>query len=287
PVSGSSVSESSDSRSSGVEPVKESVFFDGRKQKASVASVFLAEFNGAILFYTAVPLPIGWPVRFSRVSVFAPLMGLLLGSVLAVVAAGLCQTGLSAGLIGALVVFGGVLLTGGLHVDGVMDAADGLAVMEPERRLAVMADSRAGAFGVMAAIALFTLKILALMALPAGGQAFALLSAMAWGRWGQQWAIASYPYLKATGKGSLHQQALRYRWDALPGLGLLVGLTGVAVGLGWVSWSLALAAVVTGIGAGVGLSGWLASRLGGHTGDTYGAVVEWTEVAVLVVLSAL
>ena len=246
---------------------------------------FWPSLTGAVLFYTAIPLPVSWPAQFNRVVLLAPGVGLGLGGLLLGGDVALNQMGLPTELTSALVVFGGVLLTGGLHVDGVMDTADGLAVMEPERRLTVMADSRTGAFGAMAAIALFTLKILALASLQGPVRGLALLAAAAWGRWGQQWAIASYPYLKATGKGSLHQQALRHRWDTLPGLGLLVGLTGLAVGSGWVTWPMGLTAMVAGAGAGLGLSAWLAARLGGHTGDTYGAVVEWTEVAVLIALS--
>ncbi|MEO0540474.1 MAG: adenosylcobinamide-GDP ribazoletransferase [Cyanobacteria bacterium P01_A01_bin.105] len=245
-----------------------------------------ASVNGAVLFYSALPLPAQWPARFGRVALLAPAMGLGLGGVLAGLDLALGQTGVSVALASALVIFSGVALTGGLHVDGVMDTADGLAVMAPERRLAVMADSRTGAFGVMAAIALLTLKIMALATLlsPAS-RGFALVAAAAWGRWGQQWAIAAYPYLKAEGKGRLHQQALPTGWETLPGLGLLLGLTGVAVALGGVPWRWGLAATGVGLGGAMGLSHWLAGRLGGHTGDTYGAVVEWTEAMVLIVLS--
>ena len=40
----------------------------------------------------------------------------------------------------------------------------------------------------------------------------------------------------------------------------------------------------SGLIAAIALSHWLNRRLGGHTGDTYGAVVEWTEVSILVTL---
>lgn len=241
--------------------------------------------NGAVLFYTCLPLSAAWPIQLGRVALLAPVIGLGLGGLLALVDGLMAQTGLAKGVVSAVVVFFSTGLTGGLHLDGAMDTADGLAVMEPQRRLAVMADSRAGAFAVMVAIALFTLKIAALSS-TSHHRWFALMAAAAWGRWGQQWAIASYPYLKAEGKGAIHKQAIRSKVDTLPGLGLLIGLTLIAVCLTRVTWPLGLGAGTAGLLASVGMAAWLAKKLGGHTGDTYGAVVEWTETAVLIVVSA-
>ena len=246
-----------------------------------------ADLNGTVLFYTAVPLPGHWPVRFGSVALLAPMVGVALGGLLAAADGLLRQTGLSMALVSALVVFGGALLTGGLHVDGVMDTADGLAVMDPERRLTVMADSRSGAFGVMAAIALFTLKILALLSVPPGARAAALIFAMAWGRWGQQWAIGCYPYLKPRGKGAFHKQAIPSCRQAMPwAIGLSV-LSASGAALEWISWSDGLVAAVVGLGSAGLVAGWLNRKLGGHTGDTYGAVVEWVEVAILVGLACI
>jgi adenosylcobinamide-GDP ribazoletransferase len=183
------------------------------------------------------------------------------------------------------VILTGLWLTGGLHFDGAMDTADGLAVQDKHRRLQVMADSRSGAFGVMVAIAILLLKVTALTALvPAPW--YALVAAASWGRWGQQWAIACYPYLKPDGKGAFHKRALRSSWDTLPSALLLLGLNGVLWSLGAVTWQTLLTATLLGIISAITLAHWLNHKLGGHTGDTYGAVVEWVEVMILVGLSA-
>jgi adenosylcobinamide-GDP ribazoletransferase len=164
-----------------------------------------------------------------------------------------------------------------------MDTADGLAVQDPQRRLQVMADSATGAFGAMAAIAIILLKTTALTDLHSE-RWLALMAASGWGRWGQQVAIAQYPYLKPTGKGALHKAAIRSLLDLLPGLLLLLSLSSleillrdrvVAVGM-----ALAGGAIAILIGA------WFNHKLGGHTGDTYGAVVEWTETLFLCLLTA-
>ena len=241
-----------------------------------------AVLNGAILFYTRIPLPSSWPVAFDRIALLVPVVGIGIGGLLAVVDWAL---GLPLFLRSVLAVMLWVWLTGGLHLDGAMDTADGLAVQDDQRRLLVMTDSRTGAFGVMVAIAILLLKISALAAID--GRWFALVSAAAWGRWAQQWAIARYPYLKPEGKGAFHKQALPSPGHTLPSAIGLLCLTGVVTVVGWVPWPAALVTVAVGIGAAWLLAGWLNCRLGGHTGDTYGAMVEWVEVAVLVALASV
>ncbi|MEA5462108.1 adenosylcobinamide-GDP ribazoletransferase [Leptothoe sp. PORK10 BA2] len=241
--------------------------------------------NGAFLFYSCLPLPPAWPVAFDKIAWLAPGVGLALGGLLTGVD-GLLGLGLPPLLRSTLVVLVGVWLTGGLHLDGAMDTADGLAVQDPGRRLGVMADSRSGAFGVMVAIAIVLLKTTALAAMT-HHRWFALLSAAAWGRWGQQWAIGSYAYLKPEGKGAFHKQALPSRWHTLPWLMGLMGWTALTVALGWLPWWAGLTAVALGVISSWWVAHWLNQRLGGHTGDTYGALVEWVEVAVLVGLAGV
>ncbi len=242
-----------------------------------------ASLNGALLFYTCFPLPRQWPAEFGHIARVVPGVGLALGGCLVGVDV-LFGFGAPLLLRSAIVVFTGVWLTGGLHLDGAMDTADGLAVQDHQRRLEVMADSRSGAFGVMVAIAILLLKTIALATI-IRGRWFALIAAAAWGRWGQQWAIGRYPYLKPNGKGAFHKQALPSCWYALPwalGLGML---TILVAGLGWLPWSLGLVATAVGVSSAMLVADWLNYKLGGHTGDTYGAVVEWVEVAVLVGLA--
>lgn len=126
-------------------------------------------------------------------------------------------------------------ITGGLHLDGAMDTADGLSVTNPERRLEVMKDSATGAFGAIAAIIILLLKTVTLseMSLPLW---LVLLSATGWARLGQVWAIAFYPYLRETGKGSFHQENLRLPQDILLGLVVLLCFSGLWFTVGYLSW---------------------------------------------------
>lgn len=241
---------------------------------------WVARLGGAILFYTKLPLPPGWRPRFEGIAPLAPVVGLGLGVGLVGVDLALERLGMPPLTRSALVIGLAVWLTGGLHLDGAMDTADGLAVMDPQRRLAAMGDSHSGAFGVMAAIAILGLKTLALAEL-GSGRGWVLVAAMVWGRWGQVVAIARYPYLRAEGKGALHREHRRSPQDWLLGLGLALALHGLWV---WRSpHQLALVGITLlgGLGFSLALGAWLNRRLGGHTGDTYGATVEWTETLLL------
>ncbi|MBF2098420.1 MAG: adenosylcobinamide-GDP ribazoletransferase [Gloeomargaritaceae cyanobacterium C42_A2020_066] len=239
---------------------------------------------GAVQFYTCLPLPARWPVRFTRVAAWAPVVGLGVGGLLGGLDEALALAEMPLAPRSALVMAAWVVITGGLHLDGAMDTADGLAVQDPERRLAVMADSRSGAFGVMAALILLLLKTLALADIPAG-RLWVLMGCAGWGRWGQQIAILAYPYLKPTGKGAFHKAGLATcPWVWLPNgvllWGLSLGLT--LAGHPRPAVILALAGPLLALGVGYGLR----RVLGGHTGDTYGAVVEWTEAGLLVCLTS-
>ncbi len=244
----------------------------------------VATLLGAIAFYTTIPIPHQWRLEFHGIARWITVVGVGIAAILGLLDAGLAAVGVPVLTRSALVVAAWVWLTGGLHLDGAMDTADGLAVMDPQRRLQVMADSRTGAFGAMAAALILLLKTVAL-ADQTSYRWLVLIVTVGWGRWGQLVAIASYPYLKANGKGALHKAAIRSRWEVVPSLVLLLGLSSLS-GLwepsGWLTSSL-----IAGGGVAIALltGFWLYRKLGGHTGDTYGAVVEWTEALLLCLLT--
>lgn len=246
----------------------------------------LAKLAAAITFYTTLPVP-PWVggMNFQQVARLAPLVGVFIGGGLGLLDAGLNWLGMPVLVRSALIVITWVAVTGGLHLDGAMDSADGLAVTDPQRRLQAMADSLTGAFGSMVAIALLLLKTLALGELN-HLRWLALILAAGWGRWGQQVAIVRYPYLKPTGKGAFHKAALRSWVDLIPSGLMLFGLSLMP--------SLQNGRLVTGLstavcGGAIALltAAWFNRQFGGHTGDTYGAVVEWTEALLLVLITIL
>jgi adenosylcobinamide-GDP ribazoletransferase len=235
---------------------------------------------GAVIFYTTLPLPRMANLNLERIARWAPWIGLFLGGLLALLDWALQQISLPVLTRSALVVVLWLFLTGGLHLDGAMDTADGLAVADRERRLEVMKDSLTGAFGVMAAIALLLLKTAALAEIHSD-RALVLMGAAGWGRWGQVGAIAFYPYLRETGKGAFHKQTLRLPQDLLLGLLGLLLLAALPCWIDFHLWRLSLAMTLAGSAISLSSGYWFYRRLQGHTGDTYGAVVEWTEALLL------
>jgi adenosylcobinamide-GDP ribazoletransferase len=167
-----------------------------------------------------------------------------------------------AAVAAALIVTADLALTGMLHLDGLVDAADGLLPhLERERRFAVMSEPTVGAFGIGAAGAVLLLRYTALAATPPN---IALLASL--------WCM-SRTVMAAAGRG------VPYAKDA----GLLSAFTGsdwrpvaaygsaVAVGLAAIVGPHAIAAVVAAGTAGVAIVWFARVRLGGVTGDVLGA----------------
>jgi len=202
-----------------------------------------------------------------------PLVGALVGLGVVGVRAAALALGAPRPLAAALALTAWVLLTGGLHLDGLMDAADGLlGGQTPQRRLEIMRDERVGAFGVLAAMLVLLLKFTALESAPNG----AVVLAASTGRWALTAAMALFPYARPRGLGGMWHKQVKKR--------TLLAATFAAFALAALmpNWRLWAAAAV---GA---LSGWLAARwasrrIPGLTGDTYGALAELTEMVVMVV----
>ena len=240
----------------------------------------LRQIGGAIVFYTRLPLPHTWPLVFDRIARWAPWIGLLLGAYLTSIDSLLQILQVPMLTRSAGVVLLWLWATGGLHLDGVIDTADGLAV-DPQRRLEVMADSRTGAFGVMGAITILVLKTAALSDITMH-RPLALMTAAAWGRWAQVVAIARYPYLRVSGKGALHRTHLKLPWDMISGLIPLLGLSLATYVWTATPWQLILLNLLVVSLLCLGVGAWFYRQFQGMTGDIYGAIVEWAETLILV-----
>ena len=251
----------------------------------SAPNPIYASFLGAIAFYTAIPLPPHWPLDLNRIARWCPWVGLFLGGLLAGLDLCLSFAEIPISIRSALVVGAWVPITGGLHLDGAIDVADGLAVPDRERRLAVMKDSVVGAYGTIAAGGILGLKALALAALVGQYRWVALAIVPIWGRWGQLLAIAAYPYLRADGKGRFHRETLQLPGDLLLGT-LPLGAIALGSAIWPALWPYWLGLLVGGGVIAWGVGAWLQQQLGGQTGDTYGAIVEWTETLLLCLLTA-
>jgi adenosylcobinamide-GDP ribazoletransferase len=222
-----------------------------------------------------------WPgiaPRFARIARFAPLIGLVLGGLQALLWLATADR-LPGGARVALVMALALWLSGGLHHDGALDTADGLAA-GPRHRLVAMADSRVGAAAVLAAAQLALLRaagLLCLLESPGWQAAAALVAAAFWGRVSPLLAMQSYPYLRAGGTAAFHRRHWRgLRQELRPALVL-----GAPLLLAAAASPAGAAAAWIGLAPTLLVPRWLGRRLGGHSGDSYGACVEWVEALAL------
>lgn len=234
----------------------------------------LADLRNAFGLLSILPVGFGAGRDLGKAYAYFPLVGVVIGaSVALVLALPLWTPAIRAVL--ALGVW--VVLTGGLHLDGVGDSCDGLlAQTTPERRREIMKDPRAGSWAVIGISLVLLLKGALLFSL---ASAPALVASAVCGRWALVLATALFPSLSAQGLSASFRQGF-----GRPQSGIAAALVVVLVGAcALMQAQLVLLPLVTlGLVALVGR--WAARRLGGGlTGDVYGLLCEWTECVCLLV----
>jgi len=208
---------------------------------------------------------------------FFPVVGLFLGLVLFGLDL-LLGLFLPSILINVLLVIALIILTGALHLDGFIDTCDGLTLRSSASdRLKVMSDSRVGGFGVVGGCCLVLAKFAALVTLPEGLRASALILMPLLSRWGMVQAISAFSPAKKEGMGwAIKQKA---NWKGMV-VATLFSLIIMVVLLKW--WGAALLAALCLILLAV--PKYLCPKFGGLTGDNYGAINEFAEVIVLILM---
>ncbi len=243
----------------------------------------------AVTFLTGIPLKVEGdvsPADLWRSMGWYPLVGLAMGLAAWAVYAGLLS--LLPGLVAAaLVVILLELLTRGLHMDGLMDTADGVLSGAPrERALEIMKDSNVGAMGVVAAVLLLILKVAALGALARGDAAAPLLAGWCAARTLPALNVYWWPYARLAGTGEAFTREhtpgpLQLAGGLLTAGVVVAGLAGLWAG-GAGSWYAGLVVAALSMGVALAVQAAVAKRLGGLTGDVYGMGIELAETAALV-----
>jgi adenosylcobinamide-GDP ribazoletransferase len=261
--------------------------------RAGVGSV-VRHLTLAVTFLTGIPLKVEWdvsPAELWRSMGWYPLVGLGLGAAAWGVYAGLLE--LFPGLVAAaLVVLVLEAVTRGLHMDGLMDTADGIFSGAPrERALEIMKDHNVGAMGVVAAVLLLILKVAALGALTRADAAAPLLAGWCAARALPALDVYWWPYARAAGTGEAftreHSAGPVVQAGVLLLAGVVVaGLVALASGAAG-SWAAGLVVAVVAMAVALLVQAAAAKKLGGQTGDVYGLGIELAEAAALVVGCAL
>jgi adenosylcobinamide-GDP ribazoletransferase len=237
---------------------------------------WIDDFLVAAQFLTRFPVP---RVRFdpdslSRAAKFFPVVGLIIGlgaSVLQRIAA----PHLSHPLVALLVLTFLVLITSGLHEDGLADTADGFGGgWNREQVLTILRDSRIGSFGALALVLSVLARFLLLSSLPVNRFTAFIVSAHVLCRW----TTLPLSYFLAPARESDGQGA-RIAQKISPASLLICTLLSFAIVFYFMRtefWIPVLVAFVI-----TALSGlYYSRRIGGVTGDCFGATNQLTEIAV-------
>lgn len=260
------------------------------------------EFLLALQFLTRFPVTVRGMVTekdVARSMAYFPLIGLLLG--LAAAAAHTLTSLVLPGPVSDLIAIAFIIIvTGNMHGDGLMDTADGLFSGRPqEGMLEIMKDSRVGSHGVMAGILVILFKFVLLGLTPAGpDKIMALIIVPALGRWTQVYGAAMFPYARTGGGTGSFTNDVGRRELALASVTILAAVIVLPALAGGLSYPVPLKGMLTcaleggilavAVFAGtIGLGRYISGKLGGLTGDTYGAMNECIEVLALIVLQAI
>lgn len=241
----------------------------------SIRGIF-GEVAAAFQFLTRLPLAqlAHAPESLSRSAKFFPLVGLAIGSAAAALHWWLAPH-FPQSVVAVLIVLFSVLATGGLHEDGLADVADAFGGgWNRERVLEILKDSRVGSYGALALVFSVASRVLLIALLPGKGFAPYLISAHVLCRW----TILPLGYALPAARKQEGQGARLAR--QISAASLLAG-TLIAFGIAAFLLRMAVWAPVVAVLAVTLLSGlYYRRRLGGITGDCFGATVQLAEVAV-------
>jgi adenosylcobinamide-GDP ribazoletransferase len=244
----------------------------------------ISDARAALGFLTRIPVGSieGDDRSLTRAAGYFPLVGVVLAAV--GLGAWWVGTSLLGPLAGAVLsVFAVVMVTGALHEDGLADFADGLwGGAAPADRMEIMRDSRIGTYGVVAVVGDLLLRI-ALLA-PFGRSdwldaAAVLLAGHVIGRAAPIALAATLPPARPDGLGVRMSPPTRRELS----IGTITVAAAAIAAVGWWAPVPVLVAALT-----VAIVHRAARRrLGGGTGDVYGAAVALTNLAVAAVVVAL
>ncbi|HBZ43095.1 MAG TPA: adenosylcobinamide-GDP ribazoletransferase [Maritimibacter sp.] len=233
----------------------------------------------ALALLTRFPVPANAP-RGAQSAWAWPLAGAVTGLAAALVGWAAIALGLPLPLAALLIVATEIVLTGGLHEDGLADVADGFwGGTTKDRRLEIMKDSRVGSYGVIALVLSLGARWTALSAVLATGALFAPVIAVALlSRAPMAVLMASLP--NARGHGLSSHVGKPSQATATLGVLLAFALSLLMLGstvlapLFWVTiLTIAVAALAK-------------AKIGGQTGDVLGASQQIAQIAALFALAA-
>ncbi len=244
----------------------------------------LHRFFYAWLFLTrlpAPPLPKGKNEDWGRIAPYFTLIGFILGFILYFFGKVLITCKIPFMFSALLVLLAWVLLTGGLHMDGLMDTFDGIGCQDKNRKIEAMKDSRIGAFGAIGGIFVILFKLITLCTLLLNKLFFVIVISLALSR---LLTIYSFTFLSKN-KDSGVSSSLLLSGVKKPA-DLLINLISFIIifSLFTIPFHLKffyVFFVLICFFVCLIWTYWLEKHFKGHTGDTFGALIELSEVTIL------
>lgn len=235
----------------------------------------------ALQFFSTFPVKKNLPMNKSHVNAMfiqLPLIGLLFGGIMVAAAHMLRETATTGSLLLAfLIVLLSLVMSGGLHMDGLADVADAyFSYQEKEKRLEIMGDPRIGAFGAMALILTITGKIIIVSETILLVPIWVILFIPVLSRIGLLLLFSSTPSAKTSGLAAFFQNTADKK--KLAGAGLLWLVITLSAAAILVSLQIALAFLILIILGTLFYRQWCRKNFGGVTGDLFGTYVEGAEL---------
>ncbi len=236
----------------------------------------------AFQFLTAIPIRIEKikTKHIVRSLIWFPAAGIFLGSLLIFVNAASLSLGFTALPTDIFLVIALVVFTGGLHMDGLADTCDAFfSGKDKEEMLQIMRDSRIGTMGALGVSGALLLKIALLVSISGFLLPYALLLMCTLSRWALVMLIFCFPYARTEGKARIFIEGVTIKIFlmatavALVSLVLIPGITSILI----MSF-IAMVAYAFGVIC--------RQKIGGMTGDTFGAATELLEIMTLAAVLA-
>lgn len=233
-------------------------------------------FQIALQFLTIIPVSYAnaSEQQLGRSLVFYPVIGLILGLILSGLVSVLPVS--YSFLSAALLLAAWVLLTGGLHIDGLADSADAWlgGIGNKQRTLEIMKDPAAGPIAVVVLVLSLLVKLALVEIVISSGETSALIWSIILARTAMPLLFLTTDYVRPNGIGAVLKQYLpvkQVKWM------LLITSVIALFYLGFTPLLLGLIVFLL-------LRYTMEHRLDGFTGDTAGAMVELLEISFLLFL---
>lgn len=241
---------------------------------------------GALSFLSIIPIPGAGKLstkELGRTAAYFPVAGLIIGALAAAVALALDQA-LPTQAANALVVLFLVVISGGLHLDGLADSVDALAGGRTKaKRLSIMHGGASGPLGVAAVTLALLLKYSFFNNLTHDARIVAVMAVPSLSRWPMVLMAWQLPSARKSGLGRIFAEQTRIVEVVIATAAAAGVCAAVAGRLGWryimISPLLALVAWAAGR--------WTKRMVGGVTGDTLGATVEVAEIMLILAFGLL